>query len=228
MNPADIVVVVPAYNESRVIKGNIKPLIDRGYTVVVVDDGSADGTWETLDGLPLTRIRHPINLGQGAALQTGMEYGLRVGARCLIHFDADGQHSVAQIPEFAAPVLAGECDVVLGSRFLRADDRRLVPFGKRCLLRVGTIVSWMLTGLWLTDTHNGFRALSYAALQKIRLREPGYAHATEILSEIRKARLRYREQPSTVTYSDYSRAKGQKPLNSVNILIDMLLRKVFQ
>jgi polyprenyl-phospho-N-acetylgalactosaminyl synthase len=228
MNPADIYVVVPAYNEAQVIETNLKPLVAQGYTVVVVDDGSTDDTWEALGRLRVTRIRHPINLGQGAALQTGMEYGLRRGARCLIHFDADGQHSFEQIPEFAMPVLMGECDVVLGSRFLRDTDRNRVPFSKRCLLRAGTVVSWMLTGMWLTDTHNGFRALSYLTLQRVRLKEPGFAHATEILGEIKKARLRYREQPATVTYSEYSRAKGQSPFNAINIMVDLLLRKVFQ
>lgn len=228
MNSADIFVVVPAYNEAKVLANNMQPLIDAGYTVVVVDDGSSDDTWDVLGALPVTRIRHLINLGQGAALQTGMDYGVRQGARCLIHFDADGQHSSAQIPEFAAPVLSGEVDVVLGSRFLRLADRSLVPFSKRCLLRTGVVVSWMLTGVWLTDTHNGFRALSPLALKKIRMNEPGFAHATEILGAIRKAGLKYKEVATTIAYTDYSRAKGQTPLNAINIVVDLLLRKVFQ
>jgi glycosyltransferase involved in cell wall biosynthesis len=228
MNPADIFIVVPAFNEAQVIEANVRPLVAKAYNVIVVDDGSTDGTWEALGRLPVTRIRHPINLGQGAALQTGMDFARRQSARCLIHFDADGQHSAEQIAEFAAPILAGEVDVVLGSRFLRKSDARKVPFGRRCLLRVGTIVSWLLTGVWLTDTHNGFRALSYTSLERIRLNEPGFAHASEILSNIRKARLKYREQPATVTYTDYSRGKGQSSLNSVNVVLDLLLRKVFQ
>lgn len=228
MNSADIFVVVPAYNEAKVLAKNMQPLIAAGYTVVVVDDGSSDDTWDVLATLPVPRIRHLINLGQGAALQTGMDYGLRHGARCLIHFDADGQHCAAQIPEFAAPILSGEVDVVLGSRFLRGADRSLVPFSKRCLLRAGAIVSWMLTGVWLTDTHNGFRALSPVALKKVQMNEAGFAHATEILGAIRKAELKYKEIPTTITYTDYSRAKGQSPFNAINIVVDLLLRKVFQ
>ena len=117
--------------------------------------------------------------------------------------------------------------MTLGSRFLNESDRRNVPFSKRVLLKAGVLVSWAFTGLWLSDTHNGFRALSRAAAHQITLRENGFAHATEILDLLRRSKLVYREVPVSIRYTEYSRSKGQRALNSVNILIDLMLRRLF-
>jgi glycosyltransferase involved in cell wall biosynthesis len=221
-------VIVPAYNEAKSLASTIRPLVLCGYTVVVVDDGSSDGTWQACWELPVVRIRHPLNLGQGAALETGMTYARRHGAKIVVHFDADGQHDYRQIEDMTLPIDRGEADVVLGSRFLRAEDSERVPWLKRLILRSGIVVSGVCSGLWLSDTHNGFRALSRKALDAIRLREDGFAHATEILSEIRTHRLRCVERPATVHYSRYSMEKGQSPLNSLNIVVDLLMRRVFR
>jgi glycosyltransferase involved in cell wall biosynthesis len=226
--PAATFVVIPARNEAKSLAAVVPPLIPCGYTVVVVDDGSTDGTWQACAELPVVRIRHPFNLGQGAALETGMAYARRHGANIVVHFDADGQHDYRQIAEMTLPIERGEADIVLGSRFLRAPDRRRIPWLKRLILRSGIIVSGVFSGLWLSDTHNGFRALSRKALDAIRLHENGFAHATEILSQIRAHRLRCVERPVTVGYSRYSLAKGQSPLNSLNILVDLLVRRVFR
>ena len=223
-----IFVIIPAFNEARALRSTLEPLIARGYSVVVVDDGSTDGTWSVLAGMPVHTVRHPINLGQGAALQTGTDYARRYGAEVVVHFDADGQHSVEDIAVLVEPILAGQADAVLGSRFLRPSDARLVPPLKRALLRLGIVVSGALTGLWLTDTHNGFRALSGPAAERIRLQENGFAHATEILGQIRRARLRWVERPTTIHYSEYSRGKGQPAMNSLGILIDLLVRRLFR
>jgi len=228
MNNATIFVVVPAYNEARVLRQTVTPLVDAGYTVVVVDDGSRDGSAGTLDGLPVTVMRHAVNLGQGAAIETGMEYARQHGAEIVVHFDADGQHRWEQIPDFAAPIQRGEADVVLGSRFLREEDASRIPGLRRIVLRAATIVSGLLTGVWLTDTHTGFRALSRKALAAVRLTENGYAHATEVLALIRRHKLRYVEIPAAIDYTAYSRQKGQSLWNSFNILIDLLMEKLFR
>jgi len=223
----EIFIVVPAYNEAKVIKATISPLITEGYSVVVVDDCSSDNTWEILEILPVTRIRHMVNLGQGAALQTGMEYARRSGAAVVVHFDADGQHDWREIPNLTAPILEGKADVVLGSRFLRPGDTQQVPLAKRFVLRIGRIISGLMTGILLSDTHNGFRALSRKALAVVQLQENGFAHATEILSHLRKANLHYVEVPTSISYTTYSIAKGQPLTNSLNTVIDLLLRKIF-
>src|SRR5690348_10530654 len=185
-----VFLVIPAYNEGRVLASTIRGLLPYGYSIVVVDDGSSDGTAAILKGLPVHYLRHPVNLGQGAALQTGMDYALAQGADYILHFDADGQHPAEGIASLLAPVCRGECDVAVGSRFLDAENVKLIPRGRRILLRGAVVISGILTRLWLSDAHNGFRALSRAAAQKIRLRENGFAHATEFLDEVRGARLR--------------------------------------
>jgi polyprenyl-phospho-N-acetylgalactosaminyl synthase len=221
-----IFVIVPAYNEARALRQTLAPLIAAGYRVVVVDDGSTDETAQVLERLSVTVVRHAVNLGQGAALQTGMDYALRNGAVIAVHFDADGQHPFDAIPSLVGPILRGEADVVLGSRFLRLEDAARTPRARRLLLRVGIVISGLFTAMWLSDTHNGFRAFSRKALAEIQIREDGFAHATEILAGIRRKKLRYVEVPSAIRYSEYSRGKGQPFWNAFNILIDLLLERV--
>ncbi len=210
------------------ILSTLQPLIKLNYTVVVVDDGSTDDTWHMLRNLPIYALRHAFNLGQGAALQTGMTFALRHGAEIIVHFDADGQHRVEDIGVLVEPLRRGEADVVLGSRFLRKTDRLAVPLPRRITLRGAVVVNGLTTGMWLSDAHNGFRALTAEAAKNICLRENGFAHATEILSEVRRLQLRYVERPTTINYSDYSKAKGQSIWNAVNIVIDLLLMRVFR
>jgi glycosyltransferase involved in cell wall biosynthesis len=207
MEPSGIFIIIPAFNENAVLRSTVSGVIPFGYTVVVVDDGSAIPAASHLEGLNVYCLRHAVNLGQGAALQTGGEFALTRGAEVIVHFDADGQHS----PEL-----------------IDADDRRMVPRRKRILLKTGAFVSWVFTGVWLTDAHNGFRALSCTAAGKIQLKENGFAHATEILDLLRRAKLSFKEVPVAIRYTSYSRAKGQSMFNSFNIVIDLMLRKLFK
>jgi len=226
IQPGSIFIIVPAYNEAAALGRTLQPLLDAGYTVVAVDDGSTDRTWEAMGQLPIVRLRHAANLGQGAALATGLVYAERHAATAAVTFDADGQHDPTQIPRLLDPIFAGEADVVLGSRFLDPRDARLVPPARRFVLKGGIAVNGLFTGVWLSDAHNGFRALSRRALEQIRLRENGFAHATEILEELRRTGLRYQEVPTRVTYSRYSLAKGQPSFNCLGILFDLAMRRV--
>lgn len=222
-----VFVVIPAYNESEVIESTLRSVLSKGYHIVVVDDSSTDGTRELINHFPVSLICHPINLGQGASLQTGMEYGLKIGADIIVHFDADGQHDADEISSMIDPIVNGQVDVVLGSRFLRKDDLKEVPYTKQILLRGARLINGVFTGMWLSDAHNGFRALSRFAAEKIKLKENGFSHASEILFQIRSLRLRYLEKPTKIRYSAYSQTKGQASLNSVNILMDLILRRLF-
>ena len=224
----EVFVVIPAYREGPVLRDTVAELLPFGYTVVVVDDGSGNPAADLLAGLPIHCLRHPINLGQGAALKTGTIYSLEQGARVVVHFDADGQHPAGQIEALLEPIRAGRADVALGSRFLRPQDLALVPWKKRIALKIGVVVSGLLTGVWLSDTHNGFRALSREAAQKIDLRENRFAHATEFLDHLRQQGLRYQEVPSTIRYTEYSVRKGQPISNGLDIVLDLLVRKVLK
>jgi glycosyltransferase involved in cell wall biosynthesis len=223
-----VYVVVPVYNEGPVIRSTLQALLDRGYSVVAVDDASTDETRQVLRPLPIHSLRHQINLGQGAALQTGMTFALGRGADFIVHFDADGQHRADDIEVLLAPLRNDEADVALGSRFLREEDRRAVPPTKRVLLKAGVLVNGLLTRVWLSDAHNGFRAFTRAAAARIDLRENRFAHASEILVQIRRARLRFVERPTAIVYTERSVSKGQPMWNSVKIVIDILLRRIFR
>src|SRR5215510_4564775 len=204
-----VFVIIPAYNEGRVICGVIEPLIEAGYGVVVVDDASSDGSQTALSALPIHYLRHAINLGQGAALQTGMTYAIQEGAEYVIHFDADGQHNHEDIPSLLEPLVGGEADIVFGSRFLRPEDGKAIPRIKRLALRAGVLADRMIAGIRLTDAHNGFRALNRQAASRVFLRENRYAHASEILIQVVRLRLRYTERPTRIEYTEYSKSKGQ-------------------
>ncbi|HKQ73207.1 MAG TPA: glycosyltransferase family 2 protein [Blastocatellia bacterium] len=221
-----VFVIIPAYNEGQVIHGVVKPLIEVGYSIVVIDDASTDGSQITLSALPIHYLRHAVNLGQGAALQTGMTYAVQQGAEYIIHFDADGQHHHEDIPSLLEPLVSGEADIVFGSRFLRAADENSVPRIKRLALRAGVVADRLIAGIRLTDAHNGFRALNRQAASRICLRENRYAHASEILVQVRRLRLRYAERPTRIEYTEYSKSKGQSLWNAFNILFDALIRRL--
>jgi glycosyltransferase involved in cell wall biosynthesis len=226
VRPDDVYVVIPSYNEGQVIRSTVMPLVEVGYTVVVVDDCSTDNTKQALQGLPIFYLKHEINLGQGAAIQTGLDFCAEHGAPYAVTFDADGQHNYLEIPELLAPVVADVADITMGTRFMRKEDIAQVPASRKLILKGAIGVNGLFTGLWLTDAHNGFRAMNNKALNAIKLRENRMAHASEILSQIKDAQLRYMEVPVKIIYTEYSKLKGQSSMNSINILIDLILKKI--
>ena len=218
-------VLMPAYREREVIGHTVGELVSAGYKVLVVDDGSGDGTAELAREAGATVLRHKVNLEQGAALETGMAWLRLRQADWAIHFDSDGQHDVADIPRMLAAL--AQCEVALGSRFLEGGEALNLPPGRRVVLKLATIFHGLTTGLWLTYAHCGIRALSGKALQAIRLREPGMAHATEILSEIRHHKLSCKEVPVRIRYTEYSLQKGQSNSQAWGILKALIARRLF-
>ena len=217
-------VVIPAFREAAVIRGVVAHVRARCPNVVVVDDCSPDATAAEALAAGAHVLRHPVNLGQGAALQTGIDYALAAGADCVATFDADGQHDVADLPVLLDAQRRTGADVVLGSRFLGHADA--MPAHRRVLLHAARLFTWATAGLRLTDAHNGYRLLTRAAAQRIRLRQNRMAHASEIVEQIRAAGLRWTEAPVTVRYTDYSMAKGQRSSAAVRIVVDLLVARL--
>lgn len=222
LNP-DIAIVVPVYSEATVIGGVIDDLKRVFKHVYVVDDGSPDGSGLIAQQHGARVIFHPINFGQGAALQTGIEAALaNPEVDYIVTFDGDGQHSIDDALAMAARLRVGDVDVVFGSRFL--DERTELTTAKRVVLRTAVAYTNLMTGLKLTDAHNGLRAFNREVAQFIELEHNGMAHATEIVHQIGDGKFRFVEMPVHILYTDYSRAKGQSLWNSINILFDLILR----
>jgi glycosyltransferase involved in cell wall biosynthesis len=217
-------VVIAAYNEARVIERVIADVRHCGFSAVLVDDGSSDATAEVAERVGAVVVRHPVNLGQGAALQTGIEFALRKGADVIVTFDADGQHRATDIAGLVDALARHSVDYALGSRFLGgATD---LPPVRRRLLKAATWFTRITSGLSLTDTHNGLRAMTRRGASAIRLRQNRMAHASEFLYQIAASELKYVEVPVTIEYSAYSLAKGQKLGDALSILVDLLARRL--
>lgn len=227
MKPSRIFVVIPAYNEEKSITSVLQGLQKQGYTnIIVIDDCSKDATGRIAEGHGAMVLRHRINLGQGAALKTGIDCALEQDADIIITFDADGQHNPEDIPALIKPIEKGNADITLGSRFL--NEKSNVPFMKRLVLKAGILFTWICSHIKLTDTHNGLRAMSRKAAQTIQLRENRMAHASEIIDEIHRRQICYEEVPVTIRYTKYSMKKGQSVFNAFEIAFQMILRKLMR
>jgi glycosyltransferase involved in cell wall biosynthesis len=217
-------VVIAAYNEAGVIGRVVSDVRRRDYHLVVVDDGSRDDTAAVAAKAGATVVRHPVNLGQGAALQTGIEYALAQGADHVVTFDADGQHRAQDIAVLLAALAGSGADFALGSRFLGASID--LPPVRRIVLKAATWFTRATTGLRLTDTHNGLRAMTRRGADRIALRQNRMAHASELLEQIARSGLAYVEVPVTIEYSAYSLAKGQRLSDSITILVDLSAQRL--
>jgi glycosyltransferase involved in cell wall biosynthesis len=213
---AAVWVVMAAYNEASVIAETIRELVPRFPNVVVVDDGSRDATYARARETGVHVVRHPINLGQGAALQTGIRYALRRGAGYVVTFDADGQHDVEDLPRMFSVLHERGADIVLGSRFLGSTTG--MPAARRMMLKGAVFFTNFTAGVKLTDAHNGLRFMTAEAAARFNITQNGMAHASEFIEQIGRLKLDYIEVPVHIRYTEYSLGKGQRLSNALRIL----------
>ncbi len=221
---AGVWIVIAAYQEERRLAATLEAVLSHFPNVVVVDDGSRDNTSEVALGQDVWVLRHVINCGQGAALQTGIDFALARGAEVIVTFDADGQHCPEEVGRLVAKVRSGEYDVALGSRFLGQTVG--MPWGRWLVLKLGVLFTRVFSGIRVTDTHNGLRALSRKAAQQIRITQNRMAHASEILDQIRERGLRFCEVPVTIRYSQETMTKGQSSWNALRIVGELVLGRM--
>lgn len=227
MNAAKVYILIPVYNEAQSIGEVVRSLRQEGFHhILVVNDGSTDETGALLSSLGVETIHSPVNLGQGGALKIGLEY-LRdvIDPDVVVTFDGDGQHNPRDIPALISPLVEHRADIVLGSRFLNAENT--VPFLRKCVLKAAVFFTNIVSHVQLTDTHNGLRALSKRALHTIRITQRDMTHASEIIDQISQHKLRYTEVPVRVTYSGYSLRKGQKVSRFLGIGVKFIVHKLF-
>jgi glycosyltransferase involved in cell wall biosynthesis len=227
-NPTDakssIWIIMAAYNEGARLGRTLDRVCGTGYQVVVVDDGSRDDTYQVALRRDVWVLRHQLNRGQGAALQTGIDFALQQGAEYLITFDADGQHDIKDLDALLEPVRSGRVDVALGSRFL--GQAIGIARSRWLILKLGVLFTRLVSGVRVTDTHNGLRAFSRRAVERIRISQDRMAHASEILDRLRQQQLTYCEVPVTIRYSEETVRKGQSSWNALKIASQFLLGRL--
>jgi glycosyltransferase involved in cell wall biosynthesis len=226
MQRSAVYIVVPAYNEAATVRDVVRELHSEFPNVIVVDDGSMDGTSAQARSAGATVLQHLLNRGQGAALQTGIDYCLRRGADVVVTFDADGQHRTGDVLRLVEALEKGDADIAVGSRFL--DQRSKVPLLRRWLLRMAAQFMRLTSGVALTDAHNGLRAIRRRAAERIHLTIDGMAHASEIIDQIYRLELKVIEVPVVIHYSEYSVRKGQSSLAAFRIAFDYLMKRIFR
>ncbi|MBU0619724.1 MAG: glycosyltransferase family 2 protein [Patescibacteria group bacterium] len=213
--------IIPAWNEEQTITEviqKVKPLVDE---VVVIDDGSTDKTYELALKQNIIVLRHIINRGQGAALETGNQYALQKNADIIVHFDADAQFCANEISEIVKPIATGKYDVVFGSRFL--EKKSNIPWVKKHVhLVLAKIINKLFYNISLSDPQSGFRALSKKAVRKIRIKNNDMAHCSEIIHKSFQNKLRIKEVPITVVYHNF----GQKFSKGIEVVKDLVLEKI--
>ena len=221
----DTVIIIPVYNEGKVINGVVKSVLKYFKYVVCINDGSTDNSDEEIQKSGAISINHPINMGQGAALQTGIEFARDLkGAKYFVTFDADGQHRLEDAIAMVKLLRKKDYDIILGSRFLGKTQN--MKKSKALVLKMAIRFSNFTSGIKLTDTHNGLRAFNLHVAKTMQITLPDMAHASEILEIIADKKYRYTEIPVTIVYSEYSLSKGQTLINAVNIGFDVVLRKL--
>lgn len=208
------------------IRKTVGEVLEKGYSVVIVDDCSRDNSKKQLSGLPLYYLRHRVNMGQGAALQTGIEFAKKRGAKYFVTFDADGQHDCNDIRGMIEFLEKENADIVFGSRFLPGSKTN-VSSSRSFALNMGRYINYFVSGILLSDSFNGLRLLSRKAVEKIKITENRMAHPVEILMLTASNKMKYAEYPVTIHYSDYSKAKGLKNKDGIKILFEIFLHKFF-
>jgi glycosyltransferase involved in cell wall biosynthesis len=194
-----VIAAMPAFNEEKFIAKTVlgsKPFVDE---VVVVNDGSIDATAMIATACGATVIYHDVNKGYGAAINTCFETARKMQAKAMVIIDADGQHDPAEIAQVLRPILKGEADVTIGSRFMEGHKVK-IPLYRTVGMKVLDIATNQGSGVKFTDTQSGFRAYSNSAINKIRIDKSGMAAGSEILMQIKDHNLKVKEVPITCRY----------------------------
>lgn len=225
MEKSHTAAIIPVYNEENSIGGVINEVKRYYNKVICVNDGSKDKSSEVINKAGAILVEHAINLGAGAATQTGVDYALLdKSTKYFITVDADGQHEIKDAMRMLEHLKENNLDIVFGSRFL-GTAHNISP-AKRLFLKLAALFSKKTSGVTLTDPHIGIRVFNRNFAENLNLTMPGFAHASELLFRISEGGYKYAEIPVKITYSDYSKAKGQSMLNSINIVIDLLFHRM--
>ncbi len=211
--------VIPAFNEEENIGKVVKETKKYVDNVIVVDDGSTDKTLEEASDADIV-LRHPVNMGKGFALETGIEKALENGSDILITLDGDNQHNPRDIPKLASILVDDNLDVVFGSRPLNGEMPPLLRFGNWWLCKSAQL----LFGSRIQDSQTGFRAFRKEAYDRIRWRSHHYSMDSEIVMNVGRNKLRHRQVPIKTRY--HCGHKGTTIIDGVRIFLNMVFWRV--
>jgi glycosyltransferase involved in cell wall biosynthesis len=213
-----VFVIIPAYNEEKNIRKAIADVKKYADNIIVIDDGSTDNTYQVAKeaGKDIIILRHGINLGKGAALKTGCEAALKLGAKIIVLIDGDNQHNPADIPKLIKKLRDEKLDIVFGSRDFSKKIPPIRYLGNQYLL----LATYLVSGIKLKDTLSGFRCFTAYAYRKIFWQSRDYAVETEIIVKVGKQKLKYAEVPIETIYHD--NYKGVNIITGIKIFFKLI------
>lgn len=226
----DVAIIIPVYNEEEVVRDVISELRNERENdiIIAVNDGSIDNSNSVLTQIEkIYVLNHELNLGQGAAIQTGISFARNLGVKYVVTFDSDGQHDPKDIDSFLSELILNKRDIVIGSRFLLGSRTNISLF-KKYFLKLSTLFTFITSGIKLSDSHNGFRVINIGGNPKFELTHNGMSHASEVVDLIGDLNLNYSELPCNIQYTEYSIAKGQSVWNSINIILELLIQRLIK
>lgn len=222
---SDVAIIIPVYNEADMVGTVIQDVLKYFKNIICVNDGSKDDSVRVIVEAGGTLVDHPINLGAGAATQTGVDYALQnPNTQYFITIDADGQHDIKDAVKMLDHLKKHNLDIVFGSRF-KGSVENIAPI-KRAFLKLAAVFSSRASGINLTDPHIGLRVFNRNFAENLKLTLPDFTHASEVINRVGEGAFKYDEIAASVVYSDYSKAKGQPMLNAINIAIDLFFHRI--
>ena len=220
---SDIYIILSCYNEEETLEEVVNSLVERGFKVIIVDDGSKDDSPVIARRLVkecypnVYHYRHIINVGLGGAIKTGIQAALSKGADIMITFDADGQHNPDDLYNMYPPLQEGKADVVIAAR-----DFKDMPTGRRFGNTVMNYITYVFQGKMVKDSQSGLRAFTNNAARKLNLKSPHYGVSSEIIGEIKRRNLKLMEVPMTTIYDERTIQKGTNTMVGIKIVLEFL------
>lgn len=229
-----IAIVLPAFNEEGVVGDvldslaqSIKSKAERfNIQVIVINDGSTDNTaLEVTKRNSVTLINHIINSGAGAATRTGFHYAKSINCDYVLTMDSDGQHSPEDLLSLIKLITKNEADFIIGSRLKSSAGN--MPISKKIGNFGLSIITFILLGVYASDTQSGLKALNRKALDSVEFHSNNYAFCSEMIWKAHQANLRIEEFPIEAIYTEYSVSRGQKNLTGAMEIIKQLIKRRF-
>lgn len=220
---SEIYIILSSYNEEETLEEVVDGLVERGFKVLIIDDGSKDNTPTIAKNLvrkynPMVfYYRHRINVGLGGAIKTGIKAALKRGADIMITFDADGQHNPDDLYNMYPPLQEDKADIVIASR-----DFSDMPTGRRFGNTVMNYITYIFQGKMVTDSQSGLRAFTSDTARKLDLKSPQYGISSEIIGEIKRKNLRFMEVPMTTIYDERTIQKGTNTTVGIKIVLEFI------